>query len=380
MAAINEPLLAILLPSLHGGGAERVGIELANEFVRRGFAVDMVLMRAEGELIAQLDARVRVVDLMASRARDVLYPLLRYLRRESPSGLIANMWPLTFIAPVVARLSGCSCRVLLVEHNPISRQYRDWGRVHRLLLTASVAIGLRLADERAGVTSGVADDMASLGHFPRRKILTLYNPIPISGDATENALLYADGVWTCSKGRRIMTAGSLKGQKNQKMLLRAFHAMGDKAACLLILGKGCLEGELHALAERLGIDRQVVFAGFHHDPTPFYATADLFVLSSDYEGFGNVIVEALGQGVPVVSTDCPCGPREILGDGKYGALVPVGDALALADAMREALVRGGAADVLKQRARDFSVDRAASAYLDVLLPRRRDAMGVTTFT
>jgi glycosyltransferase involved in cell wall biosynthesis len=113
------------------------------------------------------------------------------------------------------------------------------------------------------------------------------------------------------------------------------------------------------------VDR-VIIAGFHPDPTPFYKTADLFVLSSDYEGFGNVIVEALACGTPVVSTDCPSGPGEILDSGRYGRLVPVGDAPALAGAMAAALDDTPDRDALIRRSDDFAPDVAARKYLDRL--------------
>src|SRR5690606_26732556 len=137
---------------------------------------------------------------------------------------------------------------------------------------------------------------------------------------------------------------------------------------LCILGEGEERPRLQALVDALGLDGRLLLPGYQSDPAPWYAHADLFVLSSDHEGFGNVIVEALEQGVPVVSTDCPSGPREILEGGKYGTLVPVGDAAALASAIDDALSREHNHDALKRRAQDFSVDKAADAYLDLLLP------------
>ena len=134
----------------------------------------------------------------------------------------------------------------------------------------------------------------------------------------------------------------------------------------MLLGEGHNHAMLRALAGELGIADHVIFAGFHADPSPFYATADLFVLSSNHEGFGNVIVEALHFGLPVVSTDCPSGPAEILCSGRWGRLVPVGDADALARAMDEALGAAVDCEALKRRAADFSPEIAARKYLDLL--------------
>jgi len=362
--------ISILLPDLRGGGAERVCVDLSNELVRRGCLVDMVLMSAIGELVGQLDGRVRVMELGVRRTRELLGALICYLRREHPAGLIANMWPSTSVAAVAARLSGTGCRVLVVEHNTLSTQYRGRGLVHRLALTASLAIGTRVADARAGVSNGVARDVARLAGLPAGGVSTLYNPIAAPGVPSKDELERAELAWPRPRGRRILAVGSLKQQKNHGLLVRALNAMDDDSACLLLLGQGALEEKLFRLASELGIGSQVVFAGFHPDPAPFYATADLFVLSSDYEGFGNVIVEALAHGVPVVSTDCAHGPREILDDGRYGTLVPTGDVHALAQAMRDALAATHNVLELKRRAREFSVERAADNYLNLLMPER----------
>ena len=172
---------------------------------------------------------------------------------------------------------------------------------------------------------------------------------------------------------RIETVGTLKAVKDFPTLLRAFARLREQAnARLLILGEGEGRAELESLVQSLGLSDAVELPGFVGDPGPYYAKADLFVLSSDHEGFGNVIPEALGRGVPVVSTDCPSGPREILCDGKYGALVPVGDAEALAQAMLASLQSTHDPAALKARARDFAVDTIAGQYLDHLLPGWRE--------
>ena len=142
--------------------------------------------------------------------------------------------------------------------------------------------------------------------------------------------------------------------------------LAHKNTQLMILGKGKDETKLRGIAKKLGIVDRVIFAGFQDDPTPFYATADLFVLSSDYEGFGNVIVEALSFGLPVVSTNCPSGPAEILENGRFGRLVPVGNPFKLAQAIDEALDESADCEALKRRANDFIPEIAARKYLELL--------------
>ena len=359
--------LSILLPDLRGGGAERVNLDLSREFVRQGHQVEFLLMRAEGVFLQEAKSLCSVIDLNCARARNLPFVLARHLRQNCPDALLAGMWPLTVIAPMV-RLMGYRGRIVVSEHNTLSVQYRDWGRVQNAALRASTALGYRLAHARVGVSDGVVDDIAGLSGLARRRFESVHNPVPPRSDPTAAALNAAAALWAAPPGARILTVGSIKPQKNHPLLLRAFAAMNRPDARLMFIGTGAGERALRTLAEDLEIAHQVVFAGFHPDPTPFYLSADLFVLSSDYEGFGNVIVEALACGTPVVSTDCPSGPAEILENGKFGHLVPVRDPQALADAMLEALAAPHDPALLKQRASDFVPAIAAKRYLELLCP------------
>ncbi|WP_246191668.1 glycosyltransferase [Pseudoxanthomonas gei] len=177
-------------------------------------------------------------------------------------------------------------------------------------------------------------------------------------------------------GPVILTVGTLKAVKNHAFLIEAFSRLPTKLnATLCILGEGQLRSEIEKIVESKGLIGRVLLPGFRTDTTPWYRRADIFVLSSRHEGFGNVIVEALAQGIPVVSTDCPSGPREILCDGKYGRLVPVGDVDAFASAMLAGLKEVSGSEILKERARDFSVGKIADEYLDAMFPhcRARDS-------
>jgi glycosyltransferase involved in cell wall biosynthesis len=170
-------------------------------------------------------------------------------------------------------------------------------------------------------------------------------------------------------GPLILSVGTFKTVKDYPLLIDAFSRLASHHdATLCILGEGALRVELEQLVVRHGLQGRVLLPGFRMYTAPYYARADLFVTSSKHEGFGNVIVEALEHGVPVVSTDCPSGPREILCDGKFGYLVPVGDAQALATAMSESLASKHDSDALKARAHDFSIDKAVDQYESVLFP------------
>lgn len=359
-------LISILLPDLRGGGAERVNLDLAHEFSRAGHEVELVLMQAQGELLEEALAAFSVVDLATSRARELPLSLARYLRRHRPDALLAAMWPLTTIAPISARISGHRCKVLVSEHGMLSAQYRDWGILHRVSLRFSTAAGYRLVQHRVGVSSGLVQDMAGLAWMAPADFHVIHNPVPPRPKPSEEAIKAVEALWSAPAGGRILTVGTIKTVKNHPLLLRAFARLPRPDARLMFVGDGSERDALLSLAHELGIADRVILAGFQSDPTPFYLTADLFALSSDYEGFGNVIVEAMACGTPVVSTDCPSGPGEVLAGGEYGRLVPVGDVEAMASAIAATLDEPAPTDQLKARAADFHPAKAAKAYLDLL--------------
>lgn len=357
--------ISILLPDLCGGGAERVMLDLAREFAHLGHSVEFVLMRAKGDFLPEAQHDFTIVDLATPRARNVAPALARYLRQRRPDALISAMWPLTVIAPLAARMASFRGKVVVSEHAMLSQQYAPRGGLHRIALRASAFAAYRLASARVGVSHGTGADMAALSHMPPGRFTTIHNPVRPAVRPAPDALSVAHALWA-TDGPRILTVGNLKPEKNHPLLLRAFATMVRPDARLMLLGQGGNEAALRALASDLGIADRIIFAGFHPDPSPFYATADLFVLSSDHEGFGNVIVEALSFGLPVVSTDCPSGPAEILEGGRFGRLVPVGDAHAMARAMEGALAAPVDREALIRRAADFAPEIAARKYLNLI--------------
>lgn len=363
MAHRPSPLVSIFLPDLRGGGAEKLHLSLAQYWLEKGVGVDFVLMRAAGELLPNVPAGAHITSLEASRTISSLAPAVRYLRDSRPAAVLVAMWPLTTAVVMAAALARSPARIVVSEHNNMTAQYAGWGKIHNLAMRASMAWTYRHADAVVAVSDGVARDIGRLAFVERDKIDVIFNPACVGNTRSDRG---ADQM----VGRVILSVGSLKEQKNHELLIRAFArlAAGFDDYKLRILGEGGLRPHLEALVLELGLSGSVELPGFVHDVASEYQKADLFVLSSDYEGFGNVVVEALEQGTPVVSTDCPSGPREILEDGKYGTLVPVGDVEALAKAMDGALSLEHDREALKRRAQDFSVDKAADAYLDLLLP------------
>jgi glycosyltransferase involved in cell wall biosynthesis len=223
------------------------------------------------------------------------------------------------------------------------------------------------ADAIVCVSAGVAEDLRRYLTLPAGRITIIHNPIQILAEEP-SARLHP---WLGDRGQPvILGAGRLSRQKDFMTLLHAFALLSDLPAHrLMIIGEGPERAHLEREAVRLGIAERVTLPGFVTNPRACMAASSLFVLSSAWEGFGNVLVEAMAVGTPVVSTDCPSGPREILQDGALGPLVPVGDAPALARAIRQALLDPVPAERLRARADDFAPERVVVPYLAVLLPQ-----------
>jgi glycosyltransferase involved in cell wall biosynthesis len=368
---MNRERLVIFLPDLRGGGAERVSVNLANSFSNRGYQVEVVLLSAKGEFLAELEPDIRVIDLHAKRLRYALPALIRYLRKLRPAVVLANMWPLSIIA-IWARIIACvPTRIVVVEHTSWSRDKITssiWGRY---LVSASMHYTLPNASGIVSVSQGAADDLASFANLARGVITVIYNPIVGGKTPLTCGPLAPEGWWT-GPHHKLLAVGNLSPIKDYSTLLLAFSILRQQVdAHLIILGEGGCRLALEAQAIKLGIKDSLFMPGFVNNPHPYYQRADLHILSSAGEGFGNVIVEALAAGTPVVSTDCLSGPREILCNGKFGRLVPVGDAFAMATAMAESLADAHDHAALKTRAQDFSIEKAVDEYEDLLFPTHR---------
>ncbi|HSF94525.1 MAG TPA: glycosyltransferase [Thermohalobaculum sp.] len=358
--------IAIVLPDLRGGGAERLNLILAREFLDRGFGVDLVLARVEGDLLDDVPDGCRIVDLAAPRLRWVFPALRRYLRSERPLGVLAAMWPLTGIACLAVRTARVPVRLVVSEHNDFRLAPAITSR-ERFLLRIFGGWIYRPADAVVAVSQGVAESLHRCAGLEAGKTRVIYNPLrePSGGPWPSEDLPLRE--WWNAGGKRLLTVGALKPQKAHDVLLQALAALDSHPdSRLIVLGEGPLRSETQALAERLGLAARVRLPGFRRDPFPFMSEADLFVLSSSWEGFGNVLIEAMACGTPVVSTDCPSGPSEILANGTYGVLVPPGDPAALASGVDAALCAPPRPELLKQRAREFSPARAATAFLTAM--------------
>lgn len=355
---------------MDAGGVERVRLILANEFKEFGFEVEYALLNAKGQLLDIASKKHKIHDLKINKIRFLPFKLSKLLREVKPDAVLASIWPVTVYSVLGVLLSRVSCKLVLSEHNHLSTQYKDKGLFHNILMRASMFFCYRFATRVVAVSSGVKLDLQKLSFLSHKNFEVIFNPISPLKKPNSKKINKVKEFWNGSSEKRIISVGSLKKQKNHSFLIDAFAYVNVAIPSkLMIIGDGEEKKTLEKKVKNLNLENQVIFAGFQKDIDPFYQTADLFVLSSDYEGFGNVLLEALLHGLNIVSTNCNSGPAEILSNGQFGKLVPVNDIQALSYEIIEVL-NGDSIDkkILQNRAHDFHPSKIAKQYLALLFP------------
>lgn len=360
--------IAIFVPDLAGGGAERMIVNLANEFTRRGLDTVLILAKQDGPNCQSLSTAVRVRELGVSFTDPrVLFALTRALRMERPSALLTAMTYPNIAGIIARRIVGHRFRLIISERTVLTRQSRARSLLREKLKPFAARRLYRFADRIVAISNGVAADLVENIGVARSKVDVIYNPA--SEPTTEGS--HAPPTHPAFRRDRIpviLGVGRLAPEKDFGMLVRAFAQLRkNRLARLVILGEGPERAALEALATDLEVADSVWMPGYVGNPYAYMAHSSVLALSSRWEGFGNVLVEALACGCPVVSTDCPGGPQEILDGGTFGLLVPVGDPLAMAEALQRAIDSPRHTERNRSRARKFSVKAAADAYLRCLL-------------
>lgn len=365
------PDIALFSPLGRGGGSEHGGITpvitaLGSALVGLGLDVALVTFapRDPRALVPGLDPGLRIHNLGRGSRRRHEELLRAYLRRERPRALLAAGHRANLLA-ARCRAADATVRVLLGVHNAPSPGLAELGPWRRWLRLRAMRRWYPRADGLVCVSAGVAADLTRLVPLPAERVQVIHNPIAVTESNAPPA-----HPWLADDGPPvILGAGRLTRQKAFATLIRAVALLRtEPAPRLLIIGEGSEREALLKLAAGLGVAERVALPGFVAEARAQMARARLFVLSSDWEGFGNVLVEAMSVGTPVVATDCPSGPREILRDGALGALVPPGDPSALAAAIEgQLLAPTVSAEALRRRAGDFAPGRVAERYRALLL-------------
>jgi len=376
----RTPDFAVVLRAFEGGGAQRDMILLCNALAGKGARIAILTLRPEGPLRSLLDPSIPVVEVPGGQIRYAVLGLRRSLRDLRPAAVISSEASLNLCTLIAARTLPRRKRPKVVlrevgspsfaeRHDPYAQNRIAYRLLHRFY---------RYADRIVALTEGARRDLRENFAVPDELISVMLTNAVIPPAAAERL-----AQWDGETGREqglIVCVGRLSPEKDQRTLIRAMVLMpADLNWRLAIVGDGAQRSALETLVRELGLADRIAFAGQVADPFAFMMRARVAVCASIYEGLCNALIEALACGTPVVSTNCPYGPFEILQGGRFGTLTPVGDAQALAKAIAGALIDKPDRSALRGRGFDYTAQRAAERFLEIagelnVVPARTNGM------
>jgi glycosyltransferase involved in cell wall biosynthesis len=359
--------LAIFFSTSGHSGVDRLAKHLVPALASRGYTIDVLKVRRHGPNLTELPPGVRIIDLGTAHTYSSLMPVVRYLRRERPRSLYCDKDRINHTALLARTLARVPTFLAVGTGTTLSIDCAQRGVFHRLKTRFSTGKLYPFADNVIVTAEGVADDMALYTGLDRNKIQVVPCPV-VPARIFHNGFDTPDHPWFHDDGPPIiMGLGELCARKDFVTLLRGFAQLQEKQPCrLMIIGRGDDRDRLLAAAHELGVADLLALPGFVDSPYAWLAQAHVFAFTSVLEGLGFALIEALACGIPSVATNCPSGPAEILQNGKYGPLVPVGDHLALAAALESALLRPLPREFLQEAARPYEIENATTAYIQAL--------------
>lgn len=360
--------IAFFLPTLNFGGIEANSIRLANSLLESKYDVEFVLGIAEGEYLDRLNRSFKVINFKEKSSIKMIKPLAKYMRENNPDIVYTGGEGANIIV-MIAKFFSPKTKVIISIRTNLTTEYKESQYRRKKILYPLLSKYLyKRAEGIIAVSKGVADNASAFLKLPRNKISVIYNPI-IDDELYEMMEKEVDHQWLKNDNYKvIISVGRLVNQKNFKYLIKVFKEVNKEKPYtrLIILGEGPEKEMLQELIEEYELQNVVSLLGFVQNPYKYMKSSDLFVLSSKWEGFGNVIVEALATGLPIVSTNCPNGPDEILDYGKYGRLVEMNDVHQMKLAILKELEFPLIDRITREkRANHFSVEIAKEKYLEL---------------
>jgi len=351
------------------GGAEIVVCNLSNYLSKQGHQVHILTINSKDQLSQRFNRNVKFTTFNKNRIFGSLIPLIRFIRTEHIDCLVSNVWPATIISTIASFFcTGFRQKLFLIEHINLNEESKHRSKLYRLFLRLSIFFLHNQAHQVIAVSNGVREDLISKG-LRREKTTVIYNPAcPILAQSEDN---YEEGKkkWFKDNCLKISSVGHLHKQKNHPNLINSIDILKNekKINCqVIIAGEGPERNTIEALIHQKELNNEVTLVGSIPNPLSLIEESDLFVLSSSFEGFGMVIVEALSQGKTVVATDCPSGPAEIIGDNEFGYLCTVNDPSDLAEKIDYARKNNINPEKLISKSKEFTLEKIGPLYEAIL--------------
>lgn len=362
---MDSPLIS-LFTSGYQGGIIRTNIRLANAFSAAGYRVHLVLEKKKFPFEKELKQSVEIKRLLTLNRITGVPFLIRYLRKYTPSVILTPVFQHTELAVRTRELMNFPGKIYAVVRVPYQAAWERIPPAKRAFRINRINRYYPKTDGILANSNGVAADFSELTGMERSMITTIYNP---AYDGNMQLLMDQpiDHPWfRPNEPPVILSVGRLERAKNIGMLLTSFEKVRARINCRLVLiGDGSMRSDLETSAASSRYRGDIAFLGYQINPFPYMRHASIFALSSSWEGFGNVIVEALATGTPVVATDCPGGPAEIIGNARHSRLVPVDDSDAMANAMESLILSLPPRESMIKEAERFSATVIAEQYIQV---------------
>lgn len=361
---MNNKKIAFFLQNLSGGGAEKSVVNLSNFLVNDGIDIDIVLVdKSNAAYLDELDTKIRLIDLKKNRSLKSIYRVKKYLENNEPDVIMSSVTHINIILILVKFITKkVKTKIVINQVNHLSSivEYSIRPEIVKKLIVKLIVKLYNYADGSISMSNGVEEDLLNNGL--NIKSTSIYNPI------FSPEILNKANSQKASYKKLYIAIGRLVPQKNFSLLIDAFHLVNQEIDTeLMILGDGPLKNDLELQIKDLDLQNRVILKGFVDNPFQYLKIADVFVLTSLWEGFGNVIVEALSLGTQVVSTDCDSGPNEILENGKYGFISTTFHKFEIARLMIEALNNPIDSQLITDRGKLFSIRKSSIEYKDFLL-------------
>ncbi len=355
----GDKSLHIFMPSLDGGGMEKMMINLSKSLLRLGVKVNFILMNEKGDYTGSIKKELKVVSFDVKNMVSSVPYLAEYIKNRRPDKIMSVGRASNITLLLASKITEHEFEKVISLRNIVNEERNKW---KDLIYKYLIKITYNGADKYIPISYGVYEDHKRIVDISKDKTKVIYNPA-FRKEIVDKSKKKVKHKWFNGKDKIILSAGRLCRQKNFVLLVKAFSKVNNVIdSKLAILGKGEKREDIIRAARKVGVRDKVDLLGFVSNPYKYMAKADLFVLPSRWEGFGNVIVEAMAVGTSIVATNCPGGPAEILENGKWGDLVPTNSPKAMANAIVDNLRNPQNGDDLIRRAKNFCIDKIAPEY------------------